>query len=837
MYPALASMSSFSILLQPTLSMVAFMLWLGLMVAVLSNSPLRALRLQTATLLAGLYVATEFPNLYLWCGSYMAATTLARMGVLTQAKQWCINAKNFLGLDAMLGDVLAAFWKSVGPLIMPTLVWCLGVNFLPEAVSRTAFVASWAQKMSTNTWLFFVWYPLALSGALVVRITLSVMLGIAALFVFLGSTEFIEDELKNVMTCWLALQRGIRRALPLFLVSASMNWCLLSFAHPIVSAITAAALVGIATSVFLYGVTHLTGTLGNLKLILELCGSNNQQMFEWLDMQVSTLLWPVLSVQAQMANEIGHCNDKQLNTLKKLFKAGLAFGGFLALLSIVQWLSGSQHLVVIVPFMLACFLGIAGRFTVVNKKGALSRIGSFSLGTLCAQSAACLLTGRMAGLYIGFGLTPFTILAMIFVKAIWLWLASILVVGLAVVCVGPLQFRLFLLRVWWVKKGGHEAQSLDVPYDIDELCLASLQSISDDHSTFRVKFTTPCPFDLDQFDSGGLSKEWATLFAQGITQGSKHIMWSFFRKWDSDSGFFHLNYEAITVEQMKETAAAVDGAPFQDFALSVEDLFCRLGVVMAKCFLRNVQLIPLSGALVKFVIRSDQDSDWKYSITYADFEELCPSYAKHMRTSPEFTPFEEIPLPTEFVSTIDIPTSFQDGDFNPQKQPTEQQWDSLAAEILENHHVLPLLESFKLGFRKVIDMNLGELFSVAEVQQLMQGSASISLDDWRTHTFYAECAADHPVIEALWKEMERLSQQQLQMLCKYVTGSKTAPMGGFSALIPRFTVRVTGTVTAINAHTCFNILDLPEAMDVAMMTTTLMNVCREDGVGSLGSVG
>merc|ERR1719362_2114157 len=107
---------------------------------------------------------------------------------------------------------------------MPTLVWCLGINFLPEAVSRIAFVASWAQKMSTNTWLFFVWYPLALSGALVVRITLSVMLGIAALFVFLGSTEFIEDELKNVMTCWLALQRGIRRALPLFLVSASMNW-------------------------------------------------------------------------------------------------------------------------------------------------------------------------------------------------------------------------------------------------------------------------------------------------------------------------------------------------------------------------------------------------------------------------------------------------------------------------------------------------------------------------------------------------------------------------------------------------------------------------------------
>jgi len=134
-------------------------------------------------------------------------------------------------------------------------------------------------------------------------------------------------------------------------------------------------------------------------------------------------------------------------------------------------------------------------------------------------------------------------------------------------------------------------------------------------------------------------------------------------------------------------------------------------------------------------------------------------------------------------------------------------------------------------------MNLGELFSVAEVQQIMKGSASINLDDWRTHTSYEQCSACHPVIETFWWEMGRLSQQQLQMLCKYVTGSKTAPMGGFSALIPRFTVRVTGTVTAINAHTCFNILDLPEAMDVAMMTTTLMNVCREDGVGSLGSVG
>jgi len=469
---------------------------------------------------------------------------------------------------------------------------------------------------------------------------------------------------------------------------------------------------------------------------------------------------------------------------------------------------------------------------------------------------------------------------MIFAKAIWVfWLVGILVFGLVVVRVESLQFRLCLLRMWWDRNGGHEVQSLKVPYnDVDKLKIETLEQMDDDKKTFAVQFATECPFNLDQCDAGGLSREWATLFAKGITQQSKHPMWPFFRKWDSESDVFHLNLEARSVEQMKLWKSLADRAVSEDFQDAVSEdfqdefelrevwksladravsedfqdavsedfqdavsedfqdefelredeqvlsLFYQLGVVIAKCFLRNLQLVPLSTALIKFVIRSDNDSDSKYSITYADFEELFPCMAKHMRTSPEDSPFDEISLVAEFLEEeMKIQTGFQDGDFNPAKQPSEKKWDSLAVKIVENEHVLPLLEYFKKGFRKVIDMNLGELFSVAELQQIMTGRASIDLGDWRKHTKYEKCSACHPVIKTFWSEMGRLSQQQLQMVCKFVTGLQTPPMKGFSELVPRFTLK-TCAVKVMIAHTCSNTLDLPEAMDLSMMNIALCEI-------------
>jgi len=724
---------------------------------------------------------------------------------------------------------------------MQTLTWCLGfnvlgetvspeafggfwarkvstntLNFFPGAVSRAAFGGKWARKMSTNTWLFFVWCPLALKMDFVIRMVLSVTLGTAVLFGFLASLEFTGDETENVVSCWLALRQGIRRASPLFMVSTGICWCFLSFVHPLLSfTITIGAMVGVAALILWYDEKFLTHEIfTNWKPAMRsTLGWREIQKYTW--MQLSRWLWPVESIGNQIMDEFENCDEQQLKTW---FKAGVAFGGFLVFLSIVQWVSGSQHLVIIIPFMLVCFLGVAGYYAVAQKNRILSRTSSFIFGTTCAQSAACLLTGRVAGLYIGSGLTPLIILVMIFAKAMWVWLVGILVFGLVVLRVEPLPFRLLLLRMWWVGNGGHEVQSLKVPYDdVDNLKFETLRQIDDDKKTFRVEFTTECPFNLDQCDAGGLSKEWATLFAKGIIQGSELIMWPFFRKWDSESDVFHVNLEARAVEQMKQLVSHDEEEDVSGI------IFRKLGVVIAKCFLRNFQLVPFSTALIKFVIRSDNDSNSKYSITYADFEELYPVIAKGMRTSPEHCPFHEISLAADILEEIQIQTGFQDGDFNAAKQPTEKKWDILAAKIVENQHVLPLLESFKAGFRKVIDMNLGELFSVAEVQQIMKGSASINLDDWRTHTSYEQCSACHPVIETFWWEMGRLSQQQLQMVCKFVTGFQTPPMEGFSALVPRFTLK-TGAVR-FGAHTCFNTLDLPEAMDLSMMKSALMAIC------------
>jgi len=239
----------------------------------------------------------------------------------------------------------------------------------PQTVACAAFDGTWARKMSTNTRLFFIWYPLALKLDFVIRMVLSVMLGTAVLSGFLVSLESTDEETENVMSCWLALRRSIHRALPLFVLSTGI-WGLhlctfFSFVHPLLSFISIVAMVGVAALILWYDKKFLTLEAFTIWRPMMTSTFGWREMVESTLMQLSMWPWPVESIEVQIRDEFERCDEQQLKTW---FKAGVAFGGFLVFLSIVQWFSGSQHLAVVISFMLVCFLGVAGYLARAQKK-------------------------------------------------------------------------------------------------------------------------------------------------------------------------------------------------------------------------------------------------------------------------------------------------------------------------------------------------------------------------------------------------------------------------------------------------------------------------------------
>merc|ERR1719238_227037 len=92
------------------------------------------------------------------------------------------------------------------------------------------------------------------------------------------------------------------------------------------------------------------------------------------------------------------------------------------------------------------------------------------------------------------------------------------------------------------------------------------------------------------------------------------------------------------------------------------------------------------------------------------------------------------------------------------------------------------------------------------------GADTIDVDDWEKHTQYEDYAEDSQPVRWFWEVVRGMSQPLLASLLSFATGSSQVPSGGFRFLQPEpFTIqRVAVRDRCPEAHTCANMLDLPE---------------------------
>ncbi|CAN0120978.1 unnamed protein product, partial [Laminaria digitata] len=156
------------------------------------------------------------------------------------------------------------------------------------------------------------------------------------------------------------------------------------------------------------------------------------------------------------------------------------------------------------------------------------------------------------------------------------------------------------------------------------------------------------------------------------------------------------------------------------------------------------------------------------------------------------------------------------------------------ANFLLVESVSPQFAHFKQGFMRVMSGSASiSLLRAEELDVLVTGTPELDFDELAKATLYdGGYGGDHPTIKAFWGAVRDMPPEEQRRLLMFVTGSKKAPLGGLGKL--SFKIQRAGPDTdhLPTAHTCFNVLVLPEYEGGEKLTRLLKRAITEcEGFG------
>ncbi|CAH2091795.1 unnamed protein product [Euphydryas editha] len=145
-------------------------------------------------------------------------------------------------------------------------------------------------------------------------------------------------------------------------------------------------------------------------------------------------------------------------------------------------------------------------------------------------------------------------------------------------------------------------------------------------------------------------------------------------------------------------------------------------------------------------------------------------------------------------------------------QENKQEFVDLYADFLLNASVETQFKAFRRGFAMVTDESqLGALFRPEEVEMLVCGSKNFDFNELEKSTEYdGGYTAESQTIKDFWSIVHGLSLEDKRKLLQFTTGSDRVPVGGLSHLKLVIARNGPDCDRLPAAHTCFNVLLLPE---------------------------
>lgn len=144
-------------------------------------------------------------------------------------------------------------------------------------------------------------------------------------------------------------------------------------------------------------------------------------------------------------------------------------------------------------------------------------------------------------------------------------------------------------------------------------------------------------------------------------------------------------------------------------------------------------------------------------------------------------------------------------------------------DFLLNRHVDKQFAAFARGMMQVCNTPSLRLFRAEEYDLFVSGDTAFDMRELQAVTRYEPpYSAAHPTIQLFWRVvLTELSTDEQRQLLRFATGSDRVPVGGLSQL--PFVVQRAGDDARLlpSAHTCFNVLDLPEYRDADTLRVRL----------------
>jgi len=131
-------------------------------------------------------------------------------------------------------------------------------------------------------------------------------------------------------------------------------------------------------------------------------------------------------------------------------------------------------------------------------------------------------------------------------------------------------------------------------------------------------------------------------------------------------------------------------------------------------------------------------------------------------------------------------------------------------------------EPFRKGVRRVCDSSLFNALDSVELELIVCGEQDLDFAQMRNHAVYDGYTEDSPYVTAFWDLLLAFDVEQKKRFLSFVTGSDLAPVGGLQEL--QLVIQKNGgepTDRLPTAHTCFNLLLLPEYETEAKMEKLL----------------
>lgn len=318
-------------------------------------------------------------------------------------------------------------------------------------------------------------------------------------------------------------------------------------------------------------------------------------------------------------------------------------------------------------------------------------------------------------------------------------------------------------------------------------------------------------FDAEQgIDEGGLSKEFFQLIVEEI--------------FNPDFGMFIHDPDTHTFW-------------FNPTSFESDAQFTLIGIVLGLAIYNNVILnLHLPSVIYRKLLGKRG--------TFQDLKEFKPSVHQGLQEMLNYDgpDFEDVFMQsfqisyTDLFGTVITQELGEGGADRMVTRDNAQEYVDRYADFLLNTCVAKQFLAFQKGFCLVTaESPLSMLFTPSELEMLICGEKEFDFNELESSTAYdGGFSRDTPCVRWFWETVHGIDLEDKRRLLQFTTGSDRIPVGGLARLKLIIAKNGPDSDRLPSAHTCFNVLLLPEYSSKDKLVNLLMKAIKEcKGFGML----